>query len=254
MIVLKDVTKLFGKKPILDHVSLQINPGEFVCIVGPSGAGKTTLLQLLIGAERLTEGAIEVDGVDLKNLPKPVMQLYRRRVGMIFQEGRLILSRTVAENVAFPLEACGWDDAAIRQRVTEVLQLLHLTDLAQALPADLSSGENAKVAIARAIIHEPMIILADEPTAHLDQEQAKEVLRILRQLHQAGATVLLATHDLPLAQSFENRMVEIRNGHVSEVQQAGSGAQATKHEILSRTPTVAEEETKRKIKITMIHS
>lgn len=254
MIVLKDVTKRYGKKTILDHVSLQINPGEFVCIVGPGGAGKTTLLHLLVGAERATEGAIEVDGVNLRTLPPPVLQLYRRRVGMVFQEGRLIPRRTVAENVAFPLEACGWDDAAIRVRVAEVLQLLRLTELAEALPSELACGESTRAVIARAIIHEPMILLADEPTAHLDPEQAKEILRIFRQLHQAGTTILLATHNLPLAQSFECRMVELRDGRASEVMPAGTGSQAAKHEILSRTPTVSEEEAKRKIKVTMIHS
>lgn len=254
MIVLRDVSKTFGKKTVLDHCSLTINPGEFVCIVGESGAGKTTLLELLIGAQRATGGSIFVDDVDLYTLPPPVLQLYRRRTGCIFQDERLIPHRTVAENCALPLEACGWSDAAIQQRVEDVLRILGLMAVSSALPSDLSGSERAGVAIARAIAHEPMILLADEPLANLDARQTAAVVQIFRQMHQSGATVVLATHDLPLAQSLQGRMVELKNGHLNEVVPAGAGTQAAKHQILARTETSAESAAKRTIKVTAIHS
>ncbi len=261
MIVLKDVTKTFGQKTVLDHVSLTINPGEFVCIVGPSGAGKTTLLQLLIGAERVTEGSIEVDGVDLRAIPPLVLQLYRRRVGCVFQDYRLIPHLTIRENCAFPLEASGWSDAAIRQRVWDVLHLLGLVPLAAALPADLSGGEQARVAIARAIIHEPMILLADEPTGNLDPRQSMEILRLFQKIHQAGTTVILATHDSGLVEALQTRVVSLKDGKVMQDGRGGypspAPAPTTRHEILTKEPAAeigAEEPQKRKIKITAIHS
>jgi len=262
MIVLKDVTKIFGKKIVLDHVSLTINPGEFVCIVGPSGAGKSTLLKLLIGAERVTDGGIEVDGVDLKVVPPPVLQLYRRRIGFVFQDERLIPHRTVAENCAFPLEASGWSDAAIHQRVKEVLHILGLSSLASALPLDLSGGEQSRVAIARAIIHEPRILLADEPTGNLDPRQSMEILRLFTRIHEAGTTVILATHDSGLVEALQTRVVHLNNGKI--VQDAKGGypgsvqSEPARHEILEKEPVMISSDAfapeKRKIKITAIHS
>lgn len=262
MIVLKEVTKIFGKQTVLDHVSLTINPGEFVCVVGPSGAGKSTLLHLLIGAERVTEGSIEVDGADLRALPPPVLQLYRRRVGFVFQDYRLIPHRTVRENCAFPLEAIGWNDAAIRERVTDVLQILGLSALASALPLDLSGGEQARVAIARAIIHEPMILLADEPTGNLDPQQSMEILRLFTQILEAGTTVILATHDSGLVSALQTRVVYLKDGKIAQDAKGGYPGQATppppsSHKILeqeSLTPPGEDPPEKRKIKITAIHS
>lgn len=260
MIVLRDVTKTFGKKTVLDHVSLTINPGEFVCIVGPSGAGKSTLLKLLIGAERVSEGGVEVDGVDLRGIPPPVFQLYRRRVGFVFQEYRLLPHRTVRENCAFPLEALGWNEADIRQRTDDVLQILGLRPLASALPADLSGGEQARVAIARAIVHEPMILLADEPTGNLDPQQSMEILRLFQQIHQTGTTILLATHDSGLVEALQTRVIQLTGGKV--VQDGRGGYPGTtapspeSHKILEQASVTSGDvpPEKRKIKITPIHS
>jgi len=262
MIVLKEVTKIFGKKTVLDHVSLTINPGEFVCVVGPSGAGKTTFLELLIGAGRVTEGGIEVDGVDLRAIPPTVLQLYRRRVGFIFQDYRLIPHRTVRENCAFPLEAAGWNDAQIKERVTDVLQILGLSALASSLPLDLSGGEQARVAIARAVIHEPMILLADEPTGNLDPQQSMEILRLFQQIHQAGTTVILATHDSGLVEALQTRVVYLKEGKIVQDGRGGyPGAPQTppaRHEILAKEPLTnpsgGDVPERRKIKITAIHS
>ncbi|MDD5751885.1 MAG: ATP-binding cassette domain-containing protein, partial [Candidatus Peribacteraceae bacterium] len=151
MIILRDVSKTFGEKTALQHVNLQINPGEFVCIVGPSGAGKSTLMHLLLGAEEVTSGGVEVDGVQLKDIPPPVLQLYRRRIGMVFQDYKLLQNRTVAENIAFPLEVCGVGDEEIVSRVRELLTEMQLMEKANALPAALSGGEKARTAIARGI-------------------------------------------------------------------------------------------------------
>lgn len=264
MIVLTEVTKTFGKRTVLDRISLTINPGEFVCLVGPSGAGKTTLLELLIGAERATQGAIEVDGVDLRALPPPVLQLYRRRVGFIFQDVRLIPHRTVAENCAFPLEAAGWSDAAIRQRVTDVLQILGLSPLASALPRDLSGGEQTRAAISRAIVHEPMILLADEPTGNVDPQQSLEILRLFERMHKAGATVILATHDSGLVATLQTRVIHLENGKIVQDAVGGYPATATapapaaRHDILTQEESLpssgSDAPERRKIKITAIHS
>ncbi|MDO8649246.1 MAG: ATP-binding cassette domain-containing protein [Candidatus Peregrinibacteria bacterium] len=216
MIVLKHVSKTLGRTRVLADVSFRVEPGEFVCLTGPSGAGKSTLLHLLMGAEGVTSGSIEVDSVDLKKIPSPVMQLYRRRVGVILQDRKLLMDRTVAENVSFPLEVCGLPDAVIRKRVPEVLQRIGLTAKANAFPSELNAGDQVRVAIGRAIALYPMIVLADEPTAGIDAEHSTKILRLLQEIHAEGRTVILATYDTTLAEGLGTRIIRIQGGKVIE--------------------------------------
>ncbi|MBI1812817.1 ATP-binding cassette domain-containing protein [Candidatus Peregrinibacteria bacterium] len=212
MIVLTNVTKAFGKKTALSNVSLRVNPGEFVCIAGPSGAGKTTLLSLVIAAQEATSGSVEIDGVNVRRIPSPPLQLYRRRVGMVFQDGKLLADRTVRENIAFPLEVCGVADAVIKKRVDDVMKKLEILGNADAFPHELSAGENMRTAIARAIVHRPLIILADEPTGNLDPVQAAAILELLRAIHREGTTVILATHDASITERFPMRVIRLEEG------------------------------------------
>lgn len=214
MIALQNVTKKFRNLTVLDNVSLRIEPGEFVCITGPSGAGKSTLLSLLIGALTVTEGSIMVDDVDLRSVPLGALQLFRRRVGMVFQDYKLLQNRTVAENIAFPLEVTGKSDTFIAERVPTLLHAMGLEDKAQSMPQELSGGERARVAVARAVAHQPLILLADEPTGNLDRKQSDDVLQLFHSIHQAGTTVIIATHDQALVSAARARMVVLEHGRI----------------------------------------
>jgi cell division transport system ATP-binding protein len=277
MIVLKNVTKKFGPVTVLSQVSLQIDPGEFLCVIGPSGAGKSTLIQLLVGAEDCTSGSIEVDGADLRMLPSPAMQMYRRRVGVVFQDYKLLQNRTVEENISFPLEVCGAPDAIIAKRVPELLKRMGLTSKANSLPRELSGGEKARVAIARAIVHTPRIVLADEPTGNLDPEQSRDILKLLQDVNHEGTTVLLATHDASLVDILHTRVVQLEAGKITRDNVGGyAGARRTSrvhaapaarpsHHVVSDSAPTREEVPiakkkgksgggRRKVHITSIHT
>jgi cell division transport system ATP-binding protein len=265
MIALKRVTKTYGRTKVLHDVSFRIDPHEFVCVTGPSGAGKTTLLLLLIGAEHVTSGSIEVDGVDLRAVPPPVLQLYRRRIGMVFQDGKLLGNRTVAENIAFPLEVCGAPDAVIRKRVPELLKLVGLTGHTNAFPRELSAGEKARTAIARAIAHKPMILLADEPTGNIDPKQSREILELFREINREGTTVVLATHDTTLVDVLQTRVIRLEAGKVTRDSRGGyehpkahahmPQSKEEKHDIFDEGGGhEADTAVKRKIRVTAIHS
>lgn len=221
MIVLKNVTKKFGKTSVLTDVSFEISPGEFVCITGPSGAGKSTLIHLLAGAELPTHGKIEVDNVDLRAVPLPVMQIYRRRIGVVFQDYKLLMNRTVWENVAFPLEVCGIPKVQIANRVTEVLKNMQLEEHSGSLPDALSGGEKARTAIARAVVHKPMVVMADEPTGNIDPVQSQMILQLLKDINAGGATVILATHDTALVDTLQTRVIRLENGCVMRDSRGG---------------------------------
>lgn len=214
MIVVTSVTKYFGERPVLDHVSLRIEPGEFVCITGPSGAGKSTFIHMLIRAEVPSEGMVEVDGVDLSSVPPSVLQLYRRRTGVVFQDTKLLSDRTVYENVAFAMEVCGDDDTLIAERVPELLREVNLFDRADAFPRELSGGEKARAALARALVHRPMIVIADEPTGNIDPRQSLIIVELLKKANAAGATVILASHDRQIVDALQTRVICLEGGKV----------------------------------------
>lgn len=272
MIVLTDVHKRFGKREVLSGITFRIDPGEFICITGPSGAGKSTVLAMLIGAEEPTSGTVEIDGIDLRRVPTPALQIFRRRVGFVFQDYKLLPNRTVAENVAFPLEVCGADDEAIAKRVPEVLKAVELLDRANALPQELSGGEKARAAIARAIVHKPMILLADEPTGNVDPAQSMEILDLFKRIHAQGTTIVLATHNMTIVDTLTPRVIRLVEGKMtrdsvgkySRGQPGGKTVQTDpprKHDVFSEdlsTPSAAAtespQEVTRKVKITQIHS
>ncbi|MFA7682362.1 MAG: ATP-binding cassette domain-containing protein [Candidatus Peribacteraceae bacterium] len=260
MIVLKNVSKAFGSKKVLTQVSFQVNPKEFVCITGPSGAGKSTLIHLLAGAEQASSGSIEVDGVDLRAIPPMALRLFRRRVGIVFQDYKLLPHFTVRENVAFPLEVCGEADAAIARRVDELLKEMHLKKIANALPEEISGGEQARTAIARAIVHKPMVLLADEPTGNLDPDQSEQVLKIFRSIHRAGTTVVLATHDTALVDILHTRVIRLEDGKITRDSAGGYHTpKSAAHQILQETSeespkNVPKKRSSKNVRITAISS
>ena len=179
MIVFSGVTKRYGKKTVLDAFNLEIRPGEFLSIVGDSGVGKTTLLKLLTGMEHPSEGTILVQNKNLRHFTNKELQEHRRSLGCIFQDCKLLPNKTVFENVAFPLEACGLSLPKIMQLVPEALEAVGITHLQDSMPHEISGGESQRVGLARAIVHKPRLIIADEPTGNLDAHAAQEVLKNL---------------------------------------------------------------------------
>lgn len=214
MITFQDVTVRRGERAILSVVTFTIHPGEFICLTGPSGAGKTTILHLILGAEFPTEGVVAVDGQPLQELSPRFLQWYRRSLGVVFQDGKLLSDRTVASNVAFPMEACGDRRAEIVPRVTELLSRVGLLERASALPEELSGGEQQSVALARALVHHPKVLLADEPTGNLDAAGTREVLRMIHEVNDEGVTVILATHDEQIVEESGGRILRLEAGRL----------------------------------------
>ncbi len=210
------VTKIYerGDQPALHDVSLHIEKGEFVFLTGPSGAGKTTLLKLVFAAEKPTRGQILVSGHNIAKLRPRQVPYLRRKVGVVFQDFKLISTRTVHENVAYALHVIGLSENEIRRRVYQVLKGVGLFHKANVLPPKLSGGEQQRVAIARALVNEPLLLLADEPTGNLDDEMTKEVMSLLEQANARGTTVIVATHDKALIDRYKKRVVYLKRGGV----------------------------------------
>jgi cell division transport system ATP-binding protein len=202
-----------GKVALAD-VSVDIPPGDFVFLVGPSGAGKSTFIRLLIREQLPTSGRVRVAGRDLLRLRRGQVPGLRRRIGIVFQDFRLLPSKTVWENVAFALEVTGAPRPVVRERVPALLSLVGLQDHAHHLPTQLSGGEQQRTAIARALVHDPPILIADEPTGNLDPVTSWDIIQLLIQINQLGTTVLMATHNQEIVNAMRRRVLALENGHL----------------------------------------
>lgn len=216
MILLDRVTMAYSKKAgaALDRVSLHVEPKEFVIIIGQSGAGKSTLLRLLTREERPTSGKIIIGGVDYDKLKNKDIPYLRRKIGVVFQDFKLLPKRTVFENVAFALEIVGMGNREIAHTVPKVLDIVGLKGKENFYPAELSGGERQRVAIARAVVRQPKILIADEPTGNLDPKHAWDVIRVLEKINRFGTTVILTTHNQEIVNKLKRRVVTIKDGRV----------------------------------------
>jgi cell division transport system ATP-binding protein len=204
----------FGEIVALEDISLTINPGEFMSIVGHSGAGKTTLLKMILAEEFPTSGNVFYGNIDIHDLPKRDIKYYRRRIGMVFQNFRLLPQMTAFENIAFAMEAAGRSDEDIDHDVPYVLDLVDLSDKIWAFPQELSGGQKQRLAIARSIVNHPEILIADEPTGNLDPVNTYEVIQLLKKVNSLGTTVILTTHNKGVVDMLKNRVITMEQGRV----------------------------------------
>lgn len=223
MIRFDNVTKHYpnSPRPALEHVDLIVDQGDFVFLVGSSGSGKSSLLRLLMREERPNEGKVWLDDTDLARIPERKVPELRRNMGIVFQDFRLLPTRTVFENVAFGMEVIGQKRSEIRARVPEVLELVGLEDKHTRLPSELSGGEQQRVALARAFVNHPRLMLADEPTGNLDPQTSVGIMKLLDRINRTGTTVLMATHDVAIVDQMRKRIVQLDEGRVVRDQERG---------------------------------
>lgn len=225
MLSFRNVTKIYysGAKPItaVDHVSFEVQPKEFVCIAGRSGAGKSTLLKLLLVEEKPTQGSILFEEQDIYQIKPADLPFYRRKIGAIFQDYKLLPSRTTYENLAYVKEVMGASDQEIANDVSRVLEITGLQERAHNFPEELSGGERQRAAIARALIHQPRIILADEPTGNLDPFHTQDIIRLLDKINQIGTTVILATHNREIINTLRKRVITLEAGKIIRDEERG---------------------------------
>lgn len=214
MIKLKNVTKKYGNINALDNVSLEIGSGEMVMVVGASGAGKSTLMKLLYREEKPEQGQIVIGNIDVSSLSHQKIPYLRRRMGIIFQDFKLLPHKSAFENIAYALRGLGAEEYEIQKRVSGALKLVGLLDRAFNLPCELSGGEQQRVGIARAIVQGPPLVIADEPTGNLDPATSMEIFRLLEKIAERGTTILVSTHNQQIVQQFGKRVITLDKGRV----------------------------------------
>lgn len=215
MIRFRNVIKVYGTQRALDCVNLHIKVGEFVFLTGTSGAGKSTIMRLTYREEKPTRGQVVIGGVDVAKIPDHKVPYLRRRMGIVFQDFKLLSRQNVFDNVAFVVRALGMSDREINKRVSGALKVVRLYDRLDAFPSQLSGGEQQRVGIARAIVNGPPLLIADEPTGNLDPQTSMEIMEILEQINNRGTTVLLATHDKEMVNHFKKRVITMEDGKVT---------------------------------------
>ena len=214
MIYFNNVSKVYNDATALVDVTFTVEPGEFVSIVGHSGAGKTTLTKLILSEEMPTEGTVFFESLNVHKLRGDELTKLRRRIGMVFQDFKLLPNKTAYENIAFAMEAVGKTDEEIQSYVPHVLELVDLTHRLSHFPHQMSGGEQQRLAIARAIINQPELIIADEPTGNLDPVNTHEIVQILKRINDLGTTVILATHNRGVIESVDKRVITMENGRI----------------------------------------
>lgn len=216
MIEFRDVTKVYGSTDTkaLSNVNIKIEDGEFVFVVGSSGAGKSTFLKLIMHEEKPTEGEVIVGDYSSATMKKKQVPYYRRTMGIVFQDFRLIPKMSVYDNVAFAMRVIGAKEKEIRKRVPYILQLVGLSGKARSMPNELSGGEQQRVSLARALVNNPKLIIADEPTGNVDPEMSHEIVEMLTKINNNGTTVVMVTHEHDLVRTFQRRVIVIKNGEV----------------------------------------
>ena len=225
MVSLKKVTVVNENSVILSDVNFEVASGEFVFLIGKTGTGKSSLLKVLYGDLLLNSGEGSIVGFDLLRLKEREIPKLRRKLGVVFQDFKLLPDRTIFDNLAFVLKATGWKDKAkIKMRVAEVLEMVNVTSNDQKFPFELSGGEQQRVAIARALLNHPELILADEPTGNLDPETRQEIMQLFRKLHAGGISIIMATHDYNMIVKFPGRILRCDYGSVYEVVQKKGGS------------------------------
>ncbi|EOS21534.1 cell division ATP-binding protein FtsE [Lachnospiraceae bacterium 3-1] len=222
MIKLENVSKAYSAGiPALNDVSLHIEPGEFVFVVGDSGSGKSTLIKLLLKELEPTKGSITINNQKLGNIRHRDIPRFRRNIGVVFQDFRLLKDRNVYENVAFAQRAIGMPVKTMRRKVPAVLSMVGLAAKYKSYPKEISGGEQQRVAIARALVNEPKLLLADEPTGNLDTHNAWEIMKLLDEINQRGTTVLVVTHNLEIVKAMRKRVITMKKGVVIEDERVG---------------------------------
>lgn len=222
MITFQSVSKIYNSHVMaLEDVDFEIKPGEFVSLTGRSGAGKSTVIKLLIGEEKPSRGRVFFSQYEVNKLKSKELPAFRRHIGVIFQDFRLLPTKNAYENVAFALEVAGRPQKDINELVPQVLDMVGLSDKASNFPHELSGGEKQRVAIARAMIHRPEIIIADEPTGNLDPLNTYEIIKLLEKINQLGTTLILATHDKEIINSLEKRVITLDRGRIIRDEEKG---------------------------------